>query len=477
MRNGQGIQPSIRRTFYSDRQKTDTASIAAAMLQRPDKISQVLTFLGGMEDDQFRMTLLTEGMGNTVSVNNFDYEYDVQYPPKETRELAATNSGSNLGRGAQPFTLTFPDRWFIYPYVLVSESGAQVRIMQEPTPNGSNWDYLVQLINPDKNAAFPAADAVAGKRFVQLFAPVGLDWSRGNASNFYAPSKIRHKLTTIRKSYHVSGNANGQVVEVSLPKKGGGTTKLWMEHEEWQRYLQWKKEMETLYLYAERNYDEAGNTTMFDENGQPIFISPGLFQQVVNKDYRSILTARKIKEVVRNIFADMRGAQKKEITLYTGLGGKEDFDTAMKQEMSGFNIVSTDKFVKGEGRALALTGFFTTYEHIDGYTVKVVHHSMFDHGTYAENKPRHPISGLSLESHRMLFLDTSTYDGQSNLAMVQKKGRELLRWAVAGSTIPYGFSGNDLRASDIDGASVHYLKVGGLLLRNWMTSFDLQVIT
>jgi hypothetical protein len=60
--------------------------------------------------------------------------------------------------------------------------------------------------------------------------------------------------------------------------------------------------------------------------------------------------------------------------------------------------------------------------------------------------------------------------------MVNKKGREMMRWCVAGSVVPKGFTGNDTRASDIDGASVHMLKTAGVLLRRFDTSIDLQCI-
>lgn len=174
----------------------------------------------------------------------------------------------------------------------------------------------------------------------------------------------------------------------------------------------------------------------------------------------------------------MTNAQKKQITLFTGTGGAEEFDNAMKAEISATNYKQLNDgiFVTGSGRNLSLTGFFTTYEHIDGHTVNVVKVPMFDHGVVAETSNKHPQTGLSLESYRMVFVDTSRYDGQSNLTLVQKNGREMLRWAVAGSTIPRGFTGNDLRASDIDAASVHFLKVAGIVLRRFDTSIDLRCI-
>lgn len=466
-----------KRTTYSDAQKSDVASISTALLTQPSKISPALTFLGGKEDQRFPLSFMTEGVGNVETIDNLEFEYDIMTRLRRTRPLAVTNAVANLGQGGGMFTLTFPDRWFINQYVLVSQSGAQVRIMGQPTPNGVNWDYPVRLVEGlDPSAIFPVADAVAGTSFAQMFAPVGTDWSRGNASNWEAPARIRHKLTTIRKSYQMSGEAKHTVVEIGLPTKTGGLSKYWMDFEEWQYMLQWKEECETFYWYGKQSYNDKGVTNMLDENGQPVVIGPGLLQQIENKETYSVLTASKIKSVVRDIFYGMTDGNNKQMTLYTGIGGAEEFDNAMKSELGSTNYrqFNDGKFVSGSGRTMALTGFFTRYEHVDGHSVNVVKVPLFDHGAVAQASRKHPVTGLPLESYRMVFVDQSNYNGKPNVRMVSRRHREMLRWAVAGSTIPTGFSGNDLRATDIDGCSVHFLKVGGIVLTRFDTSLDLR---
>jgi hypothetical protein len=74
----------------------------------------------------------------------------------------------------------------------------------------------------------------------------------------------------------------------------------------------------------------------------------------------------------------------------------------------------------------------------------------------------------------MIFLDMSVYDGEANIIQTSMEGREFLRWAVAGATIPNGFSGNDLRASDVDGASVHFMKMCGIQIKRATNCFDLS---
>lgn len=464
-----------RRTFYNDQQKTDVATISSALLSQPAQLTPLLTFLGGREDQRFPLSMLTEGVGNVKSIDKLEFEYDVMTRLRKTRPLAVTNSGTDLGKGGAYFKLTFPDKWFIKDYVIVSQSGVQARIMSEPVPNGSNFDYTLRLVNPDPTAIMPAADVTAGSVFGSLFAPVGVDWSRGNASNWQAPAKVRHKLTTIRKSYNFSGNAKHEVMEFTLPT-ASGSSKYWMDFEEWQYMLQWKEECEMFYWYGQQSYNERGVTGMVDENGQPVIIGPGLLEQIQNKETYSVLTASKIKNVIREIFYGMTDGQNKSITLYTGIGGADEFDRAMKAELdsSTYRQFNDGKFVSGSGRSLELSGFFTTYQHIDGHVVRVVKVPLFDHGALAQASQRHPVTGLPLESYRMVFVDQSNYNGEPNIQMVSRKNREMIRWAVAGSTIPTGFSGNDLRASDIDGASVHFLKVAGIVMKRFDTSVDMR---
>lgn len=464
----------VKKTYYNDDQMTDSNNLSNALLTSPEKISPMITHLGGREDKKFPLTFLTEGLGNTKSIERLEYEYDVNYHFRKTRPLAAQASVTDVGANGQPFVLTFPDKWFIKDYILVSASGVQARIMSEPTPNGNNWDYTMQLVAP--SGSMPAADLTAGSLFAQMYAPVGVDFSRGNASNWQAPARVRHKLTTIRKSYQFSGNAKDYVVEFDLPVKGGQTSRFWMDYEEWQHFLQWKEECEMYYWYGQQSYGDNGVVQMKDENGQPVQIGPGLFDQIINKDTYSVLTENKLSDVVGDIFFGMTDAQNMNVTLYTGTGGAREFDRAMKDKLGtlGFTVFSDGRFIQGNGSELTLTGYFKRYEHVDGHTINVVKVPLFDHGAVAQASQRHPVTGLPLESYRMCFVDQSRYDGQPNVQMINKKGREMVKWAVAGSVVPRGMGDSALRASDIDGASVHFLKTAGICLKRFDTSIDIQ---
>ena len=105
-----------------------------------------------------------------------------------------------------------------------------------------------------------------------------------------------------------------------------------------------------------------------DDNGKPITLGSGVFEQIPNVDTYSELTTAKIKSVVRDALYGATDAQQMNIVLFTGIGGMEEFDNAMKSEISsGTYIKNTDpaSFISGSGSNLQLGGYFT-YQHIDG---------------------------------------------------------------------------------------------------------------
>ena len=472
-----GTNISVQKTYYNDAQMTDMNSLSNALLARPTELSPIITHLAGKDDKRFPLSFLTEGVGNTKSIDRLEYESRVKTHTLKTRPIAIAGAASGAGAGGATFTLTFPDKHFVFPYVLINSAGEQVRIMNEPVLVGGNYEYTCRLVNPDLTATLTNGVDV-GDLWASLYAPVGVDFSRGNASNWETPGKVRNKIGTIRKSYHMSGNAKDFVAEFTLPTKGGKTTKLWMDYEEYTHMLNFKEECEMYYWYGQKTYDSAGQTLMNDENGQPVVVGPGLFEQIINKDTYSTLTENKIKNIIGDLFYGMTDASQKQVTLYTGTGGAREFDEALKSHFASggagnWKIGGENRFITGSGRSLGMSGYFTSYEHVDGHTVNVVKLPLFDHGPVAQARAKHPVTGYSLESYRMVFVDQSNYDGQNNLQMINKKGRESMRWCVAGSVVPRGFDSSSSRASDVDGASVHMLKTAGIILKRFDTSLDI----
>jgi hypothetical protein len=447
---------------------TDENSLAAALLTQPDLLSPVITHLSGREDKRFPLSFLTEGMNRVKTINDIEYDYPVMGRLNKVVAVATTDytSSDRPGIGRASFRVKFAERWFVKDYLIESPSADyQCRIVDDPYQDGNYWVYTLKLHGARETDYVLYSELEAGQQWGQLFAPVTASGSRGNESTWVAPSRMRNQITHIRKSYRYEGNMNNKTINVDLPLPSG-STKLWMDFEEFQHMLRWKEECEYAYWYSRYNKID-GAIQDFGDNGKTIPVGSGVIEQIPNYTTYARLTARKLKEFVRDAMYGASDAQDMNIVLFTGLGGLEEFDTAMKDELSSQTYIklSDNKFVTGSGRNLQLGGFFTSYQHIDGHVITVRHLPLLDHGTRALKSPKHPVTGLPLESYRMIFLDMSTYDGEANVQMITQKGREMLRWAVAGATIPKGFEGNSLRASDIDGASVHFMKASGINIR------------
>ena len=67
--------------------------------------------------------------------------------------LALVNATANAGIGFSPVTLTFKTRHFKFQNTIITRSKVQLRVINQPRPNGSFWDYDVHDI-PGKNIYF-----------------------------------------------------------------------------------------------------------------------------------------------------------------------------------------------------------------------------------------------------------------------------------------------------------------------------------
>ena len=91
----------VLKTYYNDSQMTDTNSLVNALMEKPEELSPIITHLAGREEKKFPLSFLTEGVGNTRSIDRYEYEYRVKTHEVNTRPVVRTASNSVLtGIGA-----------------------------------------------------------------------------------------------------------------------------------------------------------------------------------------------------------------------------------------------------------------------------------------------------------------------------------------------------------------------------------------
>lgn len=453
---------------------TNENSLANALLTKPDTINPVITHLAGAESKKFPLTFLTEGQKGgykTIDINDIQYDWGTIGRTKTGDKIVSTTyiAGDKPGVNGTPFFVTFESNWLKVQHTLRTPNGQYARVMTRPSQIGSNWSYTLEIISGDAAAYIALSELAVGSVWVmEGGAGVSESSSMGNESNVMMPGKMRNQISILRKSYRYGGNLKNKQVEVQFNVDGKNTS-YWMPFEEWQHMMNWKQACEEHYWSSQYNRRPDGTIAMKDyDNGYAIPFGAGVDAQIPNRDTYSALTYKKIKETVGDVMYGATDTGKMNIKLYTGIGGKEEFSDAMSDKASGFTQIIGDKFVKGEGRNMMLTGFFTAFEHVDGHVIEIHDLPMLDYGARAENAPKHPVTGKPLSSYDMYFVDQSTYDGDPNVLMVSQKGRSMIRGMVKGMAPanPNEFSGNDERiATEKDENSIHYLSAKGICIR------------
>lgn len=469
-------------TGYSDQN-----SLVRALADKPDQLTPTLTHLMGAWNwaNRFPLLALTEGQAGgikEVAINSLQYEYPVIGKRKTTETVSSTQygTGDKPGLNNTPFFVTYANKWFAPSQTLRSRSGIQARVMEEPvSAAGGGWRYKLQMFNPDPTASVPLGDLLPGAVWgIGGGSTVTQSLSVGNWSPVQTPGKRKNQISFIRKSFRLAGNVANKIVTFTLVDANQRATNLWLDWETFQHMLAYREEKELHLWTSEYSRNEYGQNPLIDPATQQIIpTGAGLFQQIPNYDTYSFLTEKKIKTTLGDVFRGAPDTMKMDIVLYTGEGGAEEFDTAMKGSKI-FNQVAFstgDNFVRSAGGNLMLGGYFTSYQSVDGHIVTIKKLPFLDLGGYADASPRHPISGRPLSSYEMYFVDMSKYDGVPNLQLVYEKGRMEVRGVRQGMTVVPGTTYGDFNgmkgfiplATEQDETSVHYMASCGIqMLRN-----------
>lgn len=472
---------------------TTNNSLAAMRLTKSDTLNPVITHLMGNENKKYPLTFLTEGQRGgfrTIDIEDIEYHWPVMGRMKLSDSVVSHEyaSDAEIGKGGITFEVVFKSNWLKQQHIVISPNGVQARIVDKPTRVGNGYKYRLKLIFRSYDEYCSASELLPNTRWSMTGgAPVSEAYSSGNESNKQAPGRIKNQISILRKSYEVGGNVSNRTVEFQFNIKGKKTS-YWMPWEEYQHEMQFKEACEEHLWWSTYNRDDKGRiTTIDEETGFPIPIGAGINDQIPNVDSYGQLTISKLDSTVGDVLYGATDTGQMNVVLFTGVGGAREFDAAIKREANGtggWRLLDgnvADKFVVGAAGSnkLKFGAYFNTYQHVDGHTITLAMLNLLDHGSRAENAPKHPISGYPMTSYEMYFVDMSSYDGERNVQMVAQKGRSMIRGVEQGMTLVKGnsygdYSGNSLNlATDQDKTSIHYLKTLGVAIRRNTHCFKL----
>lgn len=462
---------------------TETNHLSNAYLTEPEKVGSVLAYAFGVQEDNV-LSLLTGGIGNTLYVNNREYEWDLHSQSEKAIEVIEDTALSNAtpGQYGQLVSIVLAEKWFEVSDNLVADDGqTQVRVEYEPQSVGSGWQYQVRITSPNQLAFIDPSFLKPGARWSKEFSSVEEYSIKGGGHGYSTPYKLRNQLTTLRKTYSVTREATKAVMVIELfdPNDSSKSTKLWTKLAEWTAMAAWYRELDKSYLYSTYNKNQVGEVMLQGENKRPVYHGAGLREQIApaNKRYYTKLTW----EILDEFLLDLSYSAKKwggdtNFVALTGKMGLREFDRAIKEHARGNNITVTTAgtFVSGKGDQLELGGFYSKVSFLNGLSLTVKEFAPYD--DIVRNRALHPISMKPIESYRFTILNFGRKDGVSNIRKVAMQDSEMAMWHVCGSTDPMGGVAKSImtqRSSGIDGYDVHFLAQCGIMVQDALSCGEL----
>lgn len=468
--------------------------------QRQGNISSLtnkLTYIMGSYTNNYPLSMMTLGAAGSskmrknsaIEIDDIQYTYPVMGREIVTSSVAHTDyiAGDKPGINNSTFHIYFRNNRLKRFYIIESTNGIQAYILEDPVPSGEFFKYKVQLDPAEADEYCPLSELSPGAEWVELHTAVAESESRTTESVMSAPGSFKNQMGILRHGAAWAGNSANKVMNIQI-SVGNKSTNVWMDYFMWQFEKSWLDQCESLYWYSRYNRRADGSIPLKDLlTSKVIPRGSGVLEQIINKATYTKLTYDLLTNKIGDALFGQTDADSMSITLMTGRGGMREIDRCMKERGAQF-LTSLgdvgDKFVTGTGRELMLGGYFNGFYHVDGYVIKVKHNPVFDIGRVAAKSPRHPESGLPLESYRMVFLDDNDVDGKPNIQHVAQKGRAFLDGVVKGLTpmprsleIKGGFDKNlnsALLSTDQDKSAYTRLKTAGICMLRGNRSFDLQ---
>ncbi len=448
---------------------TESNHLAYAFLSEPAILSETLSYVFGRMYKN-PLELLTNGLGKTKVLGNREYDWYMMGDHEKSIPVVENfgDGGLTPGIGGTSFRVRFPEKYFAMRDILISDSKTQVRVMEEPYQDGTDWVYVLRLTTSDASKFISPADLAPGAEFSKEFTAVS-EFEEGGNTTYATPFKLRNHMSTLRKAYAVTREAATDVMILRMPDPANPskTTELWTKFQEWTAMSQWYMEKERALMYNRYNADAVGTVSLQGTDGRPVYLGAGIEQQIEAGEVReyTVLTENIIREFLMDLSYNRKDSGERKFVALTGEYGMDAFDRAMKSSMQSYNIIDT-KFITGSGRELGFGGQFKTYRGLNGTELTLMHYPMYD--DTVRNRRLHPTTGRPLESYKFTVLDISNIGGQPNICKVTKKDSQDLMWHVAGSISPYGPAKamSTMRSNAKDGYSVHFLTEEGVQILN-----------
>jgi len=401
---------------------------------------------------QYSLTNMTEGLGFVYSTNKAK-EHGINGIYMEWRLLGEPNmlcnlvaggtTGANLGINNSSFYICLDEQFFNIGEVGKLENGVLLYFEDSGTPLASGvYRYRVSLVSNDVNDSVSDVWTSAGRRIEYMYPATSEFNDRGFFKMRRAEQVHREYVTTFRSQVSISGLANVTKYIVE-----DNTSKARFIMDEYERMLLEKVAMdkENILLFGRTTVDSNGVSHKIDPTTkQPLYTGNGLERQISSSSRVSYNTLTKslLKDVIGEVeYRANKAESGVNITLVTGSRGKRIFMDLMEDSLK----VGDSVYATRSGNNISLGGNFVKYIYGNS-TITVTVNGVLDRKNQADTLDEF---GYPLNSSKMFFIDTSTYDGEPNLAAFYQEGLKLVINDIV------GVGGKDGKSSGVVSSPVH----------------------
>lgn len=378
------------------------------------------------------------------------------------------------GVNKQLFTLTLSEKYFVASDVIsFDDVDHSVRIEDDGYADGTNWVYTVRHMRADNTYFVPTELLRAGRKVSKLNNLVTntLNDQYGE-TQFSSMFEMRNKFSTMSKKYVVPGNMQDRPLLISMKASNGKSVTVWTRWQEMEYELQWMKEKANQLIYSTANTNTDGTVTQKAPNGFPLIQGAGLREQIAPayKFYYNTLTLDYLMEIMTNLSINILPEDKREFLIMTGERGMILFHKLVEDKVGILVPLGDVERIKGSGQDKGFGGQYRKFMGPQGIIITVAHMPQYDDAVI--NRMEHPDGGAT-ENYRMTIFNIGTTNGQPNIQKVAPKGRQELKWYVAGSTSPFGPQNGGMGASSVDGYEMYRQTTQGIMLANPLSACEL----
>ena len=447
-----------------------------AYLTSPQKASKFMTYIWQSYIGYADLSTTLDKFPTLYLDQDDEFEWDIMGDGDRSIPLvAAYIDGSALsatdkaGVGHSTFELEFPENYFFDTDLIVGHNEEyQIRILDEPRPNGNNWLYTCELLSGDAEAFVPYSELQAGKRFSQLYAPVEPYFSKkGTMTHYTSPTKMRNVFSRIRMEDIIPGNMVNKI-PFGVKWKDPSTGKVmaaWQDYREWKFEMDFRRQKNNMLYYSRLNKSADGTYKQKGKSGVSLEQGAGVKQQIESANKYYYPTESFDIDWLFNVLLDLSENKlphdKRKFLLRTGERGMLQFNNAIRDYASLFTFLRDSSMIKNKNGKMSFGGSFLEFMGPNGIEITVEHDEMKDDPIL--HKIDHPNGGKA-ESYVYDILDIGTYDGKPNIQKVAQRGYEDIKGYEPGLRNPFEIDKMNIMSTSTDGYKYHRMFIGGAIV-------------